>query len=98
MYPRLCPSPDRRNQGPTENGPGAARFFTIFASQTLLLSLLFVRAIRFSTDAFLPDVTPPHLERWDFAIIRIRDAPSHVRFSGPPENSGTKGGGHEGQV
>ena len=60
--------------------------------------LLFVRAIRFSTDFFLPDVTPPHLERWEFAIIRIRDAPSHVIFPGPPENSGTKGGGHEGQV
>ena len=74
------------------------QIINILASQTLLLSLLFVRAIRFSTDFFLPDVTPPHLERWEFAIIRIRDAPSHVIFPGPPENSGTKGGGHEGQV
>ena len=113
MYPRVAPSHDCRKQtllAIWPSGHCATRLFgstqvrstfqiiNILASQILLLSLLFVRAIRCSTDIFLPDVTPPHLERWEFAIIRIRDAPSHVIFPGPPENSGTKGGGHEGQV
>ena len=63
----LPPPDDRRKQAFFENVALAAGILNIFASQTLLLSLLFVRAIRFSTDVFLPDVTPPHLVRWDFA-------------------------------
>mgnify|MGYP002811642316 CR=1 FL=1 len=49
-------SHDWEKQGPTDNVPGARKTCIIFASQTLLLSLLLVRANRFSTS---PSDPPP---------------------------------------
>ena len=44
----MCPpSDDCGKQASTENGPVAEAFFNIFASQTLRISLLLDRAIRF---------------------------------------------------